>query len=67
MISELAGLKVRPEDCVQVGILEEAYYNLVPSYENKGERISFGTSGHRGKSLARSFNDLHVAAIAQAI
>lgn len=67
MISELAGLKVRPEDCVHVGALEEAYYNLVPSYENKAERISFGTSGHRGKSLARSFNDLHVAAIAQAI
>lgn len=67
MISELAGKKVRPEDCIRVATLTEAYYNLVPRAEEKGERISFGTSGHRGKSLERSFNELHVAAITQAI
>ncbi|MDY3974644.1 MAG: phosphoglucomutase [Veillonella caviae] len=67
MISELAGKKVRPEDCIHVATLTEAYYNLVPRPEVKGERISFGTSGHRGKSLERSFNELHVAAITQAI
>lgn len=67
MISELAGKKVRPEDCIRVATITEAYYNLVPRHEEKGERISFGTSGHRGKSLERSFNELHVAAITQAI
>ena len=45
----------------------EAYYNQKPDYDKPEQRISFGTSGHRGKSLAGSFNELHVAAIAQAI
>jgi hypothetical protein len=31
------------------------------------QRVSFGTSGHRGTSLRRSFNDAHIAAITQAI
>lgn len=67
MAHELAGKLVRPEDLINLEAVIEAYYNKKPDYEKKEQRISFGTSGHRGKSLAGSFNELHVAAIAQAI
>ncbi|KAF1683373.1 phosphoglucomutase [Veillonella sp. R32] len=67
MVHALAGTLVRSEDLIDLESIIEAYYQIVPQYDNKEQRISFGTSGHRGKSLAGSFNELHVAAIAQAI
>ncbi len=67
MIHPLAGTKVKSESLIDVKALETAYYTLVPTAGVKGERVSFGTSGHRGKAEEKSFNDLHVAAIAQAI
>lgn len=67
MAHPLAGTLVRSEDLIDLESIIEAYYDITPQYENKAQRISFGTSGHRGKSLEGSFNALHVAAIAQAI
>ncbi|HUG43272.1 MAG TPA: phosphoglucomutase (alpha-D-glucose-1,6-bisphosphate-dependent) [Acidobacteriota bacterium] len=47
--------------------LVSAYYRFKPDFENPAERVSFGTSGHRGSSLQRAFNESHILAITQAI
>jgi phosphoglucomutase len=52
---------------VNVPRLMAAYYTHRPDSAVAAERVSFGTSGHRGTSPKRSFNEQHVAAIAQAI
>ena len=44
-----------------------AYHDIVPSPENPAQRVSFGTSGHRGSSLAGSFTESHILAISQAV
>jgi phosphoglucomutase len=44
-----------------------AYKEHIPNPENLAERVSFGTSGHRGSSLNRSFNRHHILAITQAV
>jgi len=44
-----------------------AYKEHTPNPQNPAERVSFGTSGHRGTSLNRSFNRYHILAIAQAV
>src|SRR5699024_7332047 len=64
---ERAGTPARPEDLVDLDALTQAYYELSPNPEQPHERVSFGTSGHRGTSLNRSFNDAHIAAISAAI
>ena len=43
-----------------------AYYTLTPDPADKAQRVSFGTSGHRGSSVKRTFNEDHIAAITQA-
>ena len=45
----------------------DAFYSLKPDIANPAQTVSFGTSGHRGSSLAASFNELHILAIAQAV
>lgn len=50
-----------------VDALERAFHELKPDPANPLERVSFGTSGHRGTSTARTFNESHIAAIAEAI
>ncbi|MDO5115870.1 MAG: phosphoglucomutase (alpha-D-glucose-1,6-bisphosphate-dependent) [Synergistaceae bacterium] len=52
---------------INIPRLMTAYYTERPDMEIKEQRVSFGTSGHRGSSLKGSFNDDHIAAIAQAI
>jgi phosphoglucomutase len=47
--------------------LTREYYARIPDAEDRRQRVSFGTSGHRGSSLAGSFNEAHVLAITQAI
>ncbi len=47
--------------------LVSAYYTGVPDYSIAAQRVSFGTSGHRGSALQNSFNEWHVLAIIQAI
>ena len=66
-ISPLAGKPATPEMLVDVTRLEEAYYAEVPDPAVAGQRVAFGTSGHRGSAFKRSFNEAHVLAITQAI
>ena len=47
--------------------LVTAYYTGTPDPGTRAQRISFGTSGHRGSSLRLSFNESHILAITQAI
>jgi phosphoglucomutase len=66
-VSERAGRRAGPEDLVDVARLVTAYYTEHPDPEDAGQRVSFGTSGHRGSSLHAAFNDDHIAATTQAI
>ena len=63
----LAGKPAPREMLVNVPRLVAAYYSLHPNVAVSTERVAFGTSGHRGTSLAKSFNEDHVLAICQAI
>ncbi|MFJ8058012.1 phosphoglucomutase (alpha-D-glucose-1,6-bisphosphate-dependent) [Streptomyces sp. NPDC096142] len=67
MPHERAGEQARPEDLVDVARLVTAYYALHPDPAEPGQRVAFGTSGHRGSSLATAFNEDHIAATSQAI
>jgi phosphoglucomutase len=67
MQHERAGSPAGPEDLVDVARLVTAYYALRPDLDDPGQRVTFGTSGHRGSSLAAAFNDDHIAATSQAI
>ncbi|MEV2217611.1 phosphoglucomutase (alpha-D-glucose-1,6-bisphosphate-dependent) [Streptomyces sp. NPDC050997] len=67
MQHERAGKQAGPEDLVDVAQLVTAYYALHPDPAELGQRVAFGTSGHRGSSLATSFNEAHIAATSQAI
>ena len=44
-----------------------AYYVYKPDVSDPGQRVAFGTSGHRGSSLKNSFNEAHILAVSQAI
>ena len=66
-LHELAGKPVPREMLVNVPRLVSAYYTRRPDPANPAERVSFGTSGHRGSSLKSSFNEAHVLAIVQAV
>ncbi len=63
----LAGKPVPPERLPNVAKLVAAYYAERPDPANPGERVAFGTSGHRGSAFRRSFNEAHVLATAQAV
>lgn len=52
---------------VDIEQLLAAYFDLQPDPSVAAQRVAFGTSGHRGSSLAASFNQCHVLAISQAI
>jgi phosphoglucomutase len=52
---------------VDVPRLVTAYYTDAPDPGVPEQRVSFGTSGHRGSALHRSFNEAHILAITQAI
>jgi len=66
-IHPFAGKPVRPQDRINLGQLVSDYFLQTPNVELAAERVSFGTSGHRGSALKRSFNEHHVVAICQAI
>jgi phosphoglucomutase len=66
-ISPLAGQPAQAAQLVDVTELVSAYYNLRPDPAVRAQRVSFGTSGHRGTSFDKSFNEAHVLAITQAI
>ena len=67
MVHERAGTPATPDDLVDVRELLAAYDSIVPDVDDAGQRVVFGTSGHRGSSLDGSFNDAHIAATTQAI
>jgi phosphoglucomutase len=52
---------------INVPKLVSAYYTEAPDPSVLGQRVAFGTSGHRGSSLEKTFNEGHVLAIGQAI
>jgi len=65
--SPLAGKPAPADILVDVDALIRAYYDRAPDPGVPAERVSFGTSGHRGSSLAGTFNERHILAISQAI
>jgi phosphoglucomutase len=67
MMSPRAGQPAAAEDLVDVAKLVTAYYALHPDPGEAAQRVSFGTSGHRGSALTASFNEDHILAATQAI
>jgi phosphoglucomutase len=65
--TERAGTRALPEDLVDIAALVTAYYSEHPDPEEVGQRVSFGTSGHRGSSFNLAFNEDHIVATTQAI
>lgn len=65
-VSPLAGKPLDPSQLVDVAKLTQAYFDR-PDPAQAGQRVAFGTSGHRGSAFQLSFNEAHILAIAQAI
>ncbi len=65
--SPFAGKPATASMLVNIPRLISAYYTETPDPGVPEQRVGFGTSGHRGSSLHRSFNEHHILAIAQAI
>ncbi len=63
----LAGKAAPETTLVNVAKLVSAYYTDAPDVSQPTEQVAFGTSGHRGSSFERSFNEQHVLAITQAL
>jgi phosphoglucomutase len=66
-IHPLAGKPAPTEALINVSELENAYYDRTPDIDNPLQRVSFGTSGHRGSPLESSLNEAHILAMTQAI
>jgi phosphoglucomutase len=66
-INPAAGQPAQPSDLVNVSRLVTAYFADRPDPKIPEQRVSFGTSGHRGSSLHRAFNEWHILAVTQAI
>ena len=66
-ISPFAGLPADPAQLVDIDALLAAYHDIHPDPSDPAQRVSFGTSGHRGTSLNGSFNADHILATTQAI
>jgi phosphoglucomutase len=66
-LSPLAGKPAPPSLLVDLAGLERAYYSGRPDPQDARQRVSFGTSGHRGSPLSVSFTEQHILAITQAI
>src|SRR5512133_1948408 len=66
-ISPLAGKPAPKELLIDLGRLEGEYFDRGPDLDDPAQRVSFGTSGHRGSSLSGTFTEAHILAITQAI
>jgi phosphoglucomutase len=66
-VSPFAGTPADAASLVNVPNLITAYYAERPDPSVPAERVAFGTSGHRGSSFNRAFNERHILAISQAI
>jgi phosphoglucomutase len=67
MVHPLAGQPAPASMLVNLAALERAYHDDHPDPGVAEQRVAFGTSGHRGSSLRRSFNEDHIVAITVAI
>ncbi len=65
--TDYAGKKAPTELLTNIPRLIASYYTRHPNPNNDAERVSFGTSGHRGSSLENSFNEEHILAVCQAL
>jgi phosphoglucomutase len=66
-VNTRAGTPAQPADLIDVAALISAYHEREPDVSVADQRVTFGTSGHRGSSLTTSFTETHIAAITQAI
>ncbi|MDY7579058.1 phosphoglucomutase (alpha-D-glucose-1,6-bisphosphate-dependent) [Herbaspirillum sp. RTI4] len=66
-IHEHAGKLADPSALVDISELITAYFTLQPEPDQPTQQVAFGTSGHRGMALQRSFNEWHVLAMTQAL
>jgi phosphoglucomutase len=66
-IDPRAGTLVEPSNVLDVGKLKEAFFSRKPDVSVAAQRVSFGTSGHRGCAFDTTFNENHILAIVQAV
>ena len=66
-ISPLAGLPAPADILIDVNILQQQYYSIQPDPQNPLQRVSFGTSGHRGSAKDGTFNEAHIVAMTQGV
>jgi phosphoglucomutase len=66
-VNPRAGTPAQSSDLIDVARVVSRYYTEHPDPSVVGERVAFGTSGHRGSSLRTAFNEDHIAATSQAI
>jgi len=66
-ISPFAGKPPEPSMLVDIPKLVTAYFTELPDPAQPEQQVAFGTSGHRGSSLRKAFNEWHILAITQAI
>ncbi|MDP2640055.1 MAG: phosphoglucomutase, alpha-D-glucose phosphate-specific, partial [Betaproteobacteria bacterium] len=66
MAHPLAGKPAPADALVNLPALLRAYHDA-PDANDPGQRVAFGTSGHRGSAFNRSFNEAHILAIVQAV
>ena len=67
MVHPLAGKPAPRDVLVDVDELRRLYFEEKPDPAIPEQRVAFGTSGHRGSSLKRAFNEAHILAVTQAI
>jgi phosphoglucomutase len=66
-IHESAGKPAEVKNLVNIPKLVAAYYAHKPDISDPLQKVTFGTSGHRGSSLKNTFTETHILAICQAI
>jgi phosphoglucomutase len=66
-LSPLAGKPAPRSILIDPMELEDAYLTREPDVDDPAQRVSFGTSGHRGSPVRASFNEAHILAMTQAI
>jgi phosphoglucomutase len=66
-IDPRAGTLVSPTEVVDLAKLTHDFFHRKPDVSVPGQRVSFGTSGHRGSSFNTTFNENHIVAITVAI
>ena len=62
-----AGQLPTQSDLIEIKEVLKSYYEILPDINNPDQKVTFGTSGHRGKSSTGSFNEAHIIAIAASL